>query len=206
MENKFMEMFKKRFVKGLIVGGAIILLMVLSSIITGESVFAQLPWYIVPVVLFVTLLYGTGWYFAFNLIKRAWRKFLRVNRDASIWQALTGHGIWSGLLYSMLCFIGGCILALFVGNYFMIMDFLLAKKGEPPISVKYKFDSDLEYDNWLDTVRAAVDYNGTANGLSAETRMKNQEALSNIENGGMGTITTVVDEGNEKTVKETTIY
>jgi len=209
MINIFMEEFKKRLTKGLIVGGIMVLLMVLSPILMGQSAFASLPWYLVPVVLIITVLYGTGWYFAFNLIKRAWRKFLRVNRDASIWQALTGHGIWLGLLYSMLCFVGGCFLAFVVGNYFMLRDFLLAKQGKPPISVKYKFDSDLEYDAWardLSAIRDAVTYSDAANGADAKQRFENEINLQNIENGYVGTVTTDIKDGDKHIKKETTVY
>jgi len=209
MINIFMEEFKKRLTKGLIVGGIMVLLMVLSPILMGQSAFASLPWYLVPVVLIITVLYGTGWYFAFNLIKRAWRKFLRVNRDASIWQALTGHGIWLGLLYSMLCFVGGCFLAFVVGNYFMLRDFLLAKQGKPPISVKYKFDSDLEYDAWardLSAIRDAVTYSDIANGADAKQCFENEISLQNIENGYVGTVTTDIKDGDKHIKKETTVY
>jgi len=209
MTNVFMEEFKKRLTKGLIVGGIMVLLMVLSPILMGQSAFSSLSWYLVPVVLIISVLYGTGWYFAFNLIKRAWRKFLRVNRDASIWQALTGHGIWLGLLYSMLCFVGGCFLAFVVGNYFMLRDFLLAKQGKPPISVKYKFDSDLEYDAWardLSAIRDAVTYSDAANGADAKQRFENEINLQNIENGYVGTVTTDIKDGDKHIKKETTVY
>jgi len=209
MTNVFMEEFKKRLTKGLIVGGIMVLLMVLSPILMGQSAFSSLSWYLVPVVLIISVLYGTGWYFAFNLIKRAWRKFLRVNRDASIWQALTGHGIWLGLLYSMLCFVGGCFLAFVVGNYFMLRDFLLAKQGKPPISVKYKFDSDLEYDAWardLSAIRDAVTYSDIANGADAKQCFENEISLQNIENGYVGTVTTDIKDGDKHIKKETTVY
>lgn len=205
MKNVFMEEFKKRLTRGLIVGGVMILLMLLSPLLMGQSVFSSLPWYLVPVVLVITALYGTGWYFAFNLIKRAWRKFLRVNRDATIWQALTGHGIWLGLLYSMLCLVGGCFIAFIVGNYFMIRDFILAKQGKPPVSVKYKFDSDLEYDNWVSTVRSAVEYSDIANNADAEQRFYNEVNLQAIENGFMGTVTTDIKDGDDTIKKKTTI-
>ncbi len=205
MKNVFMEEFKKRLVKGLMVGGIMILLMLLSPVFMEQNIFSSLPWYLIPVVLTITVLYGTGWYFAFNLIKRAWRKFLRVNRNASIWQAITGHGIWLGLLYSMLCFVGGCIIALVVGNYFMVRDFMLAKQGKPPVSVKYKFDSDLEYDNWISTLRSAVEYSDNANNADAEQRFYNEVNLQSIENGFMGTVTTDIKEGDDTIKKKTTI-
>ena len=209
MKNLFMEEFKKRLTKGLIVGGIMVLLMVLSPVLMGESAFASLPWYLVPVVLIITVLYGTGWYFAFNLIKRAWRKFLRVNRDASIWQALTGHGIWLGLFYSMLCFLGGCFIAFFVGNYFMVRDFLLARKGKSPVSVKYKFDSDLVYSAWAKDVSAikdAVTYSDIVNGADEKQRFENEINLQNIENGYDGTVTTDIKDGDKHIKKETTVY
>lgn len=204
-----MQEFKKRLIKGLIVGGIIVLLMILSPVITGRSAFAAFPWYLVPVVLIITLLYGTGWYFAFNLIKRAWRKLLRVNRDASFAQAIAGQGIWIGLFYSMLCFTAGCFLAFIVGNYFMIRDYLLAKQGKPPISVKYKFDSDLEYDEWarsLSAIRDAVTYSDIANGADAKQRFDNEINLQNIENGYVGTVTTDIKDGDKHIKKKTTIY
>lgn len=206
--NVFMEEFKKRLTKGLVVGGIMVLLMILSPVLMKQSAFSSLQWYLVPVVLILTVLYGTGWYFAFNLIKRAWRKFLRVNRDASIWQALTGHGIWLGLLYSMLCFLGGCIIAFIVGNYFMICDFMLAKQGKPPISVKYKFDSDLEYDAWardISTIRDAVTYSDIANEVDDKQRFDNEINLQNIENGYVGTVTTDIKDGDKHIKKKTNI-
>lgn len=209
MTNIFMEEFKKRLFKGLIVGGIIVLFMILSPFITGRSAFAAFPWYLVPVVLIITVLYGTGWYFAFNLIKRAWRKLLRVNRDASFAQAITGQGIWIGLFYSMLCFTGGCFLAFIVGNYFMVRDYLLAKQGKPPISVKYKFDSDLEYDEWarsLSVIRDAVTYNDIANEADYKQRFENETNLQNIENGYIGTVTTDIKDGSKHIKKKTTIY
>ena len=205
MGKAFMEEFKKRLTKGLIVGGMLVLLMLLSPLFMEQSIFSSLPWYLVPIVLVITLLYGTGWYFAFNLIKRAWRKFLRVNRDATIWQALTGHGIWLGLLYSMLCFVGGCMIAFIVGNYFMVRDFVLAKQGKPPVSVKYKFDSDLEYDNWISTVRSAVEFSDVAKHADAEQRFNNEINLQAIENGYVGTVTTDIKDGDKHIKKETTI-
>ena len=205
MYNVFMEEFKKRLTKGLVVGEIIIAFMLLYSLFAGQSVFSGMPWYLVPVVLLLTALYGTGWYFAFNLIKRTWRKFLRVNRDASIWQALTGHGIWLGLLYSMLCLIGGCFIAFIVGNFFMLRDFLLARQGKPPVSVKYKFDSDLEYDDWVSTVRSAVEYSDIANNADAEQRFYNEVNLQAIENGYVGTVTTDVKDGDDTIKKKTTI-
>lgn len=204
----FVEEFKRRLTKGLIVGGIMILLMVLSPLFMEQNVFSSLPWYLVPVVLIITVLYGTGWYFAFNLIKRVWRKFLRVNRNASIWQALTGHGILAGLLYSMLCFVGGCIIAFFVGNFFMISDFLLARKGKPPMSLKYKFDSDLEYDEWakdFSAVKGAVVYNDIVNGAEATQRLDNQINLDNIESGYGGTVTTQIKDNNKIVDKKTNI-
>ena len=205
MHNVFMEEFKKNLTKGLIVGEIIIAFMLLYSLFAGQSIFAGMPWYLVPILLTLTALYGTGWYFAFNLIKRAWRKFLRVNRNASIWQALTGHGIWLGLLYSMLCLVGGCFIAFIVGNFFMICDFILAKQGKPPISEKYKFDSDLEYDDWISTVRSAVEYSDTANNADAEQRFYNEVNLQAIENGYVGTVTTDVKDGDGTIKKKTTI-
>ena len=205
MYNVFMEEFKKRLTKGLVVGEIIIAFMLLYSLFAGQSVFSGMPWYLVPVVLLLTALYGTGWYFAFNLIKRTWRKFLRVNRDASIWQALTGHGIWLGLLYSMLCLIGGCFIAFIVGNFFMLRDFLLARQGKPPVSVKYKFDSDLEYDDWVSTVRSAVEYSDIANNADAEQRFYNEVNLQAIENGYVGTVTTDVKDGDDTIKKKTAI-
>ncbi len=188
--NVFMEQFKKRLFKALLVGLVFILFMVISPVLTGESAFSQLPWYIVPVVLLVTVLYGTGWYFAFNLIKRTWRKFLRVNRDATIWQALTGQGFIMGFAYSLLCFALGCVLALFVGNAFMIVDFIRAKNGQAPVSMKFKFDSDMEYDDWTKTLRQAVEYSDAANSASAEQKLSNELNLQNIENGLSGTVVT----------------
>ena len=204
MKNVFMEDFKKRLIKGLLVGGVIVLLMLLSPTFMEPSIFSSLPWYLIPVVFLISLLYGTGWYFAFNLIKRSWRKLLRVNRNASIWQAITGHGLWLGLLYSMICFVGGCILALFVGNYFMVRDFMLAKEDKPPVSVKYKFDSDLEYDDWVTTLRAAVEYSDYANNVDPLQHWSNEIGLDNIENGKPGIIVTDRKDG-DTTVKTETI-
>lgn len=209
MTNVFMEEFKKRLIKGLIVGGIMVLLMVLSPVLTGRSAFASIPWYLIPVVLIITVLYGTGWYFAFDLIKRAWRKLLRVNRDASISQALTGRGIWIGLFYSLVCFTGGCFLAFIVGNYFMVRDFLLAKQGKPPVSVKFKFDSDMEYDAWardISVIRAAVDFNQKESGADYKRRAENEKNIEKIENGQIGTVTTEIKDGNKHIEKETTIY
>ena len=206
--NVFMKQFIKRLTIGLIIGVIILVLMIVYPFGNGQTAFSTLPWYLIPVVAIITLLYGTGWTFAFNLIKRAWRKLLRVNRDASIWQALTGQGLWLGLLYSMLCFVGGCFLALFVGNYFMIRDFLLAKQGQPPISVKYKFDSDLEYNTWaqdVSAIRSAVSYSDQANNADAKQRFENEINLRNMENGYMGTVTTDKNEGGE-TVKQKTTF
>ena len=200
-KNVFMEEFKKRLLKALLVGAAFVAFMLVSPVLTGESAFSQLPWYFVPVVLLVTVLYGTGWYFAFNLIKRAWRKFLRVNRDASIWQALTGKGLILGFAYSLLCFVFGCVIAFFVGNAFMIIDFIRAKGGEAPVSMKYKFDSDIEYDDWTKALRDAVEFSDAESGASAEQRLRNELNLQNIEKGLSGTVVTK----NNEDVVETTI-
>ncbi len=204
MTNVFMEEFKKRLIKALMVGGAFVLFMVLSPLFTDESPFANMSWALVPVVLILTVFYGTGWYFAFNLIKKAWRKFLRVNRDATIIQALTGRGLIIGFTYSIICLVVGSFLSFIVGNYFMVRDYLLAKNGQPPMSVKYKFDSDKEYDSWVSTVRGAVEYNEIANGASDEVRAENEKALRNIENGYADTVTTY-DEDKKKEKKTTFI-
>ncbi len=209
MTNIYMDNFKKRLIKGLLLGVAMVVFIIIYSVVGSQNPFSELPWYLVPVVLVLTVLYGTGWYFAFNLIKRAWRKFLRVNRDATIWQALTGHGIWMGLLYSMLCFIGGCFLAFIVGNFFMVKDYLLAKRGQPPVSMKYKFDSDLEYNNWADSLevmKQAVRYNDVENNTSAEHRMKNEFNMQNIEDGRAGHINVTVKDGNKRIDKKIDIY
>ncbi len=208
MNNNFMKEFVKRLTKGLLVGGAIVLFMLLSPLWMGQSAFSELPWYLVPVVILITLLYGTGWYFAFNLIKRTWRKVLRVGRGASLIQALTGRGLFLGIVYSIFCFVGGCLLAFIVGNYFMLRDYLLAKQGKPPVSMKYKFDSDLEYDTWaqdIAAIKAGVIYNDMANDASTERRMENAMNLDNIERGYVGTVTTTVKENGEEKTRKTTI-
>ncbi|MBQ7986250.1 MAG: hypothetical protein IJ304_03170 [Clostridia bacterium] len=205
MKNFFMENFKKRLTKALLVGGAIALIMVLSPLFMEPHLFSSIPWFLVPVVLVVAVLYGTGWYFAFNLIKRVFRKFLRVNRDASIWQAITGRGLILGFFYSMICLTLGCFISFIVGNYFMIRDFMLAKQDRPPVSLKYKFDNDLEYDNWLSTLRAAVTYSDIANNVDPITRLSNEAALDNIENGDPGVIITERKEGGKTITTETTI-
>lgn len=183
MKNEFMEKFKKRMWKALLVGGLLVLFMVTTPLWSSTNPFASIPIALIPVVLLVTVLYGTGWYFAFNLIKRSWRKFLRANHDATIWQAITGKGWLPGILYGMICFIGGCIIAFFVGNYFMIRDYLLAKKGLPPISVKYKFDSDLEYDECVREFNAlcdAVHYNEAEHNADSQTRAANEKRLQEL--------------------------
>jgi len=209
MENGFMNLFKKRMLKASIVGGLMALLMLLSPILMKQSNVELLPWYLIPVIVVLGFFYGTGWYFAWNLVKRAWRKMLRVNREASIWQALTGHGFLIGLLYGMICLTGGCFLAPFVGNYFMIYDYFLARNEQPPVSLKHKFDSDLEYDSWAETVAAikgAVGYSDAVNGSDPKTRAENEEAIKEIEAGRSGTITTTVTENGEKVKKKTTFY
>ncbi len=183
MQNKFMEKFKKRLIKALGVGGLMVLFMITTPLWSSVNPFESLPTILIPIVLLLTILYGTGWYFAFNLIKRSFRKFLRASSDATIWQAITGKGLVLGIVYGMICLVVGCILAVFVGNYFMVRDYLLAKEGQPPISVKYKFDSDLEYDECIcefNTLCNAVHYNEAANNVDAQTRAKNAEILQSL--------------------------
>ena len=189
---------QKRLFKALIVGAVFVAFMLISPLLTGVNPFAQIPWYLVPVVLVITVFYGTGWYFAFNLVKRMWRKFLRVNRDASIVAAITGRGIIVGFAYSLLCLTIGCFISFIVDNWFMIYDYILARQGKPPVSVKYKFDSDLEYDTWVDAVRLGVAISESENGVTEEEHYKNESALDDIANGNSGTIITHDEEGNTK--------
>ncbi len=206
--NTFTKDFTKRLIRGLIIGfGILALTIVLPALSGGTSPYVNLPWYLVPVVVIVTLLYGTGWYFAFALIKRAWRKLLRVNKNASIWQAINGRGLVLGIFYGLLCFTAGCLLAFIVGNFFMISDFVLACKGKPPISVKYKFDSDKEYDSWVSTFSAAVRYNDTENIASDKRKFYNEANLKLIENGQSGVVVTErkKSNGDSETVETTVI-
>lgn len=207
--NVFMERFIKRLTKGLLVGAAFVLLVLISPLIMSENPLSAFPWYLVPVVLIVTVLYGTGWYFGFALIKRFFRKFLRINRDASIMQALLGRGLIMGFAMGLLCLTIGCFITFFVGNIFMVMDFIKAKQGHPAVSEKFKFDSDLEYDSWAEeiaTVRNVVKYNEAVYGADESVQMENKKNLEEIEKGNFGTVTTVVNENGNKKVNKTDIY
>ncbi len=207
--NVFMERFIKRLTKGLLVGAAFVLLVLVSPLIMHENPLAAIPWYLVPVVLIVTVLYGTGWYFGFAMLKRVLRKFLRINRDASIMQAIAGRGFIMGLIMGLICLTAGCFLTFIIGNVFMIMDFIRAKQGKPAVSEKYKFDSDLEYDSWAEDiaiVRTAVEYNEVINGADASIHMENERNLDKIEKGNRGTVTTLVDENGKKKIRKTDIY
>lgn len=209
MKNIYMERFVKRLTKGLLVGATFVLLVLISPLIMKENPFSALPWYLVPVVLIVTVLYGTGWYFGFALIKRFFRKALRINRNASIAQAIAGKGLILGIITGMFCFVIGCVISFVVGNYFMIADYLAAKKGKPAVSEKFKFDSDKDYDEWAEdfaALKRTVEFNEIKNKASAEVRAENAYNLDKIERGEIGKVTTLTEENGEKKVQETTVY
>jgi len=199
LANVYMEEFKKRLTKGLIGGGLLALFMVLSPIIMGESVFASVPWYLVPVLLIVTVLYGTGWAFAYNLLKRCLRIFVRTTEDATIWQMFASNGFLMGFVYALVFLIIGCFVSFILGNIFMVIDFLRAKQGKAPVSVKYTFDGDKNIDR-SERIKSVIEnasgYNDAASGASYERREENQRNLEKIRNGESGTLHATV--GNEE--------
>jgi len=149
--NVYMKKFVKKFALGVIIGA---LLVTLCALIPILKLF---KWYIVPLVVLALLLYGTGLVFSMTFIKKTLRKFLKIDSETPIRKGITESGWVWGIVYSIICIIVGLVIAFFVGNYFMIRDFLNAKKNKPPVSAKHRFDNNEAYEKWAEDLAKKSD-------------------------------------------------